>query len=186
MELALDRGELDAAGYREGLNVANLKRRGALRLQSEEIFDAVQEALRQNARSRNNRVLPAEDIAYYEYLQDVIYSSDTDPSGEYDYQARQAREAKFRQKWGDETITYIKERFTTSLENRDFRYPMMIEELHYGREQFSGYWTDSTAAVAARMPNSAHVGRIVAGARLRRRYPKGAAGGRKRDTCTSS
>ena len=160
LELALDRGEIDAPGYREASKIANMHRRGAIRMQEEEVFDAVKEALSANARRRDGRVLPAEDIAYFEYLQDVIFASDTE-TGETDYELRDALEAKFRQKWGGETMAYIGERYRSSLETRDFTYPMMLEELHHGRDQFfPRYFGESTAAVAARMPNSAHVAEL--------------------------
>ena len=155
LEEDFDKGVIDAPGYREALKAMNLERRGANRLLDEDLFAATRDAIKQSF--AGGRALPAEDIAFSDYIQEVVGRSDLTDNREYDFRLRAELDRQFRTKWGDQVFQYVNERFRAALETRDFDYPIMIEELYYAREQFSWYWSQTTEEVARQMYNSAHV-----------------------------
>jgi hypothetical protein len=87
-----------------------------------------------------------EDVAYREYISDVIGADWDTPRG-YDWYSREEAEEEFRQKWGTEYFSYVKERLKSG------QYlPPMLQEYFAAREQYEYFWKASEQAVIEAQP----------------------------------
>ena len=156
LEKGVDTGKMDLVGYRKRLRIHNTTRRNQVDVLDNDLFTAVREALKES-RNRNDGVFPAGDIAYYDYLERVIWNDNLDKkNGEYDFDLRNTLDEEFTAVWGDDALPYVLERFKAARETRDWKYPMLVEELYYAREQYSWYWSDVPGVVIGQSPQSAY------------------------------
>ena len=87
-----------------------------------------------------------EDVAYREYISDVIGADWDTPRG-YDWYAREEAEEEFKQRWGSEYFGYVKERLKSG------QYlPPMLQEYYAAREQYEYFWKASEQAVIEAQP----------------------------------
>ena len=90
-----------------------------------------------------------EDIAYNQYVTDILATDDFDIPGGFDYDARDEAVKGFQNKWGDEVFAYVQERFRVGR-----NIPLLVSEFWQGRKRFEYYWQDVDEAVMATMPNA--------------------------------
>jgi len=99
-----------------------------------EVIDAFNE-------ERQNPSAHLEDIAYGEYVRDVIAGDFevTDPEspfyGQFDFKARLDAEEKFRQEWGQNIWAYAQARLEQSRAR-----PPLLKEMYEGRKALEAYW----------------------------------------------
>ena len=87
-----------------------------------------------------------EDVAYREYISDVIGADWDTPRG-YDWYSREEAEEEFKQRWGSEYFGYVKERLKSG------QYlPPMLQEYYAAREQYEYFWKASEQAVIEAQP----------------------------------
>ena len=87
-----------------------------------------------------------EDVAYREYISDVIGADWDTPRG-YDWYSREEAEEEFKQRWGTEYFSYVKERLKSG------QYlPPMLQEYFAAREQYEYFWKASEQAVIEAQP----------------------------------
>ncbi len=155
----VEEGSIDTATFRDILAEANTDRAAAVRLlRNDPAFEGVFQALRESA-ARKDRLLPAEDYAFFEYVQTVIAQDLTDKFGRYDFAAREQLEIEFARRWNNEIVDYVRTRFATGRETEDFQNPNLLKELYYGREQFRFYWEDVTPRVVETFRRSDEIAR---------------------------
>lgn len=115
-------------------------------LESEE-FAEVHESLRESFNSPD-RDLPAEDVAYQQYMTDIVFNDDLHlDGGNYDFELREFLEAKFVAEWGDEVFQYVQNIAQERAATPDYGYPQPLREFYHGRRQYAFYWDASDAAV---------------------------------------
>jgi len=90
-----------------------------------------------------------EDIAYNQYITNILATDDFDIPGGFDYDARDIAIKSFQTTWGDEVFAYVQERFATGR-----NIPELVNEFWQGRKRFEHYWGDVDEATLATMPNS--------------------------------
>jgi hypothetical protein len=90
-----------------------------------------------------------EDIAYNQYITDILATDDFDQPDGYDYDARDVAVQAFQTKWGDEVYAYVLERFATGR-----NVPLLVSEFWKGRNRFEHFWRDIDEATLASMPNA--------------------------------
>lgn len=90
-----------------------------------------------------------EDIAYNQYITNILATDDFDIPGGFDYEARDMAIKSFQTIWGDEVFAYVQERFATGR-----NIPELVNEFWQGRKRFEYYWADVDEATLATMPNS--------------------------------
>ena len=79
---------------------------------------------------------PAEDVAYFEYIEKLIANPALeDKFGRYNFDLAEQLKEDFRQEWGEEIFNYVQ----TLLEHRRNE-PVLATELRLGRGQFRAYW----------------------------------------------
>jgi hypothetical protein len=90
-----------------------------------------------------------EDIAYNQYITNILATDDFDIPGGFDYEARDMAIKSFQTTWGNEVFAYVQERFATGR-----NIPELVNEFWQGRKRFEYYWADVDEATLATMPNS--------------------------------
>lgn len=152
----LDTGQIDTVGFRILLGHANREFRARRDSTNDPLFDEVRAALDEAfQRGVDLGTVQPQDIAWQEYFFQVVGAVDQGDETEYDWALRQQEERDFRRKWGDDTFTYVQQRFRGSRESPDWRYPDILLEYYGGLENYaSWYWNDLPNAVFANMPNS--------------------------------
>ena len=90
-----------------------------------------------------------EDIAYNQYITNILATDDFDIPGGFDYEARDMAIKSFQTIWGNEVFAYVQERFATGR-----NIPELVNEFWQGRKRFEYYWADVDEATLATMPNS--------------------------------
>jgi hypothetical protein len=90
-----------------------------------------------------------EDIAYNQYITNILATDDFDQPDGYDYDARDVAVQAFQTKWGDEVYAYVLERFATGR-----NVPLLVSEFWKGRNRFEHFWRDIDEATLASMPNA--------------------------------
>lgn len=93
-----------------------------------------------------------EDVAYNEYITNVIATDDFDRPEGFDYEARDQAINQFQMKWGNEVYGYVQERFRTGR-----NVPVLVNEFWQGRKRFEYYWRDLEEATLASMANSSRL-----------------------------
>ena len=93
-----------------------------------------------------------EDVAYNEYITNVIATDDFDRPEGFDYEARDQAINQFQMKWGNEVYGYVQERFRTGR-----NVPVLVNEFWQGRKRFEYYWRDLEEATLASMSNSSRL-----------------------------
>lgn len=83
-----------------------------------------------------------EDVAYVEYLNDIVLNPGLETARGFDFEARDRLESSFVQKWGPQVLEYVQARFE---EGRDV--PPIVQELYSGRERFEWYWAETEKQV---------------------------------------
>jgi hypothetical protein len=79
-----------------------------------------------------------EDIAYGQYIQNVIVDPALEPEGgDFDFREQKKRIQAFRIAWGSQVHDYVLARFS---EGKGI--PPIIQELYGGREKYKWYWGD--------------------------------------------
>ena len=90
-----------------------------------------------------------EDIAYNQYVTNILATDEFDIPGGFDYEARDDAIKAFQTVWGDEVFAYVQERFATGR-----NIPQLVTEFWQGRKRFEYYWRDVDEATLATMPNA--------------------------------
>ena len=137
------KGEIDAVVFKERyLEPANGDRRRRIGdLSKDESYAEVQKYFAEHA--DKNDPIPVEDIIFNEYMETIVTNPEyEDPIIGFDYRAKEADERLFTDKYGHEALAYVKARFKAARESYDFAFPALIDELYYGREMFSWYWSE--------------------------------------------
>ena len=96
-----------------------------------------------------------EDVAYSEYITNIIATDAFDDPNGFDFSRRDDAIATFRKKWGDEVFAYVQEIFATGRDQ-----PPIVQEFYKGREKFEFYWRDVEQATLAKMPRAGEVGQV--------------------------
>ena len=94
-----------------------------------------------------------EDIAYDEYITEVIADPTLQRSDGLDYDARDIKIEAFRAKYGEEIYGYVRARLE---EGRDV--PPIVRELWRGQQQFDFYWKDVEDRVIESRPDAGEIG----------------------------
>ena len=94
-----------------------------------------------------------EDIAYDEYIADVITNTDLQLPDGLDYDARDIQIGAFRAKYGEEIYGYVRARLE---EGRDV--PPIVRELWKGQQQFAFYWDDVKDRVIESRADAGEIG----------------------------
>lgn len=147
-------GQIDTVVFKERhLGPANNERRILIGdLAEDESFREVEDYFAQLA-DKAGPVLP-EERAFIEYIEVIVSSDDfEDPVIGFDFRARDAAERRFGDKWGQEILAYVRERFKAARESYDFQFPALIDELYIGRENFEWYWRDVEFQVLQQQPD---------------------------------
>ncbi len=144
-----ENGQIDTVTFKEvWLEPANRERQILIEdLNESEEFEDVLEFFRKQ--QERGAPIPPEDLAYVEYIEEVIVPDFRREIGTFDFDAQEAAELRYRDKWGDEMLTFIRERFNANRSSQDFQFPSLIEELYDGRLRFQAYWRDVDDAVIA-------------------------------------
>lgn len=158
----LDRGVIDTVGFRQSLSIANRDYNARRHIQNDPLFDEVREALEEAFnRGVDLRQVQPQDIAWREYMFDVIGAADQSDIDEYDWQLRQRLESEFRQRWGNEVYTYVQERFRGSREAPDWHYPDILVEYYGGLENYaSWYWNEIPLVVISTQQDQSEAMRL--------------------------
>ena len=93
-----------------------------------------------------------EDVAYAEYIDNIIATEDFDDPNGYDFRRRDDAVLAFRQRWGDDVYAYVQETFGVG---RDLH--PVVEEFYKGRARFEFYWRDVEEATLSKMPRAGEV-----------------------------
>ena len=93
-----------------------------------------------------------EDVAYSEYIDNIIATDDFDDPNGYDFRRRDDAVLAFRQKWGDQVYAYVQETFAVG---RDL--PVIVEEFYKGRAKFEYYWRGVEELSLSKMPRAGEV-----------------------------
>ena len=93
-----------------------------------------------------------EDVAYSEYIDQIIATDAFDKPEGFDFRARNDAVLAFRQRWGDDVYAYVQEVFSTG---RDI--PPLVEEFWKGRAKFEYYWSGVEEATLQSMPRAGEV-----------------------------
>ena len=93
-----------------------------------------------------------EDVAYSEYIDNIIATDDFDNPNGYDFRRRDDAVLAFRQRWGDEVYAYVQETFAVG---RDL--PVIVEEFYKGRAKFEYYWRGVEELSLSKMPRAGEV-----------------------------
>lgn len=88
-----------------------------------------------------------EDIAYREYLSDVVTADFDTPRG-YNFKARERAEEDFKQKWGTEYFNYAVDTLQTGA-----YLPDILNEYYQAREKYEFFWIASEQAVIENQEN---------------------------------
>lgn len=88
-----------------------------------------------------------EDIAYREFLTEIIGNPDWDKTEGYDWLARDAAIEDFKEKWGSDIFDYVELRVQQGQE-----IPDIITEYYNARRQYEYYWEATEKAVIQQMP----------------------------------
>ena len=116
------------------------------RLINDEKFSQVQDYFDEQSKAFSSEA-QIEDIAYREYLSDVITADFDTPRG-YDFKARERAEEDFKQKWGTEYFNYAVETLQTGA-----YLPDILNEYYKGREKYEFFWKTSEQAVIQNQDN---------------------------------
>ena len=90
-----------------------------------------------------------EDVAYFEYIAEIIATNDFDLPMGFDFEERDKRIEDFIDTWGTEIYGYVQERFQTGRE-----IPDIVNEFWQTRKKFEYYWKDAEEQTLASMPGS--------------------------------
>jgi len=90
-----------------------------------------------------------EDVAYFEYIAEIIATNDFDLPIGFDFEERDKRIEDFIDTWGTEIYGYVQERFQTGRE-----IPDIVNEFWQTRKKFEYYWKDAEEQTLASMPGS--------------------------------
>ena len=96
-----------------------------------------------------------EDVAYSEYITNIIATDAFDDPNGFDFSRRDDAILAFQKKWGDEVFAYVQEIFATGRDQ-----PPIVQEFYKGREKFEFYWRDVEQATLAKMPRAGEVGQV--------------------------
>ena len=94
-----------------------------------------------------------EDIAYDEYIAEVITNTALQLPEGLDYDARDIKIGAFRAKYGEEIYGYVRARLE---EGRDV--PPIVRELWKGQQHFAFYWDDVKDRVIESRPDAGEIG----------------------------
>ena len=136
----VDAGVIDLKRFRQDvLTNANAQRRaGFLAINENDRYAPVQEWLKERVGPEEK----PEDIAYDEYVTDVITNTDLNLPEGFDYRAQETIINEFRVKYGDEIYGYVRERLDEGRETHP-----ILDEFYKGRERFKFYWRDTVDRV---------------------------------------
>ena len=145
-----ERQVIDTVVFKEHyLEPANAERRAKVgEASSDPEFRLVKEYFEQLA-ERNGPLLP-EDEAFKEYIETVVTADFSHPVIGFDFRARDIEENNFTDRYGQEMLAYVKERFKSARESYDFQFPALIDELYIGRSNYEYYWEDLEKDVLSR------------------------------------
>jgi hypothetical protein len=93
-----------------------------------------------------------EDVAYSEYIDNIVATGDFDDPNGYDFRRRDDAVLAFRQRWGDDVYAYVQETFAVG---RDL--PPIVEEFYKGRAKFEYYWRGVEELTLSKMPRAGEV-----------------------------
>ena len=93
-----------------------------------------------------------EDVAYAEYIDNIIATEDFDDPNGYDFRRRDDAVLSFRQRWGDEVYAYVQETFAVGKDLHP-----IVEEFYKGRAKFEYYWRSVEEASLAKIPRAGEV-----------------------------
>ena len=93
-----------------------------------------------------------EDLAYQEYVSEVIATDAFDDPTGFNYRKKDAVVKAFRDKWGDEVYAYVQEIFKTGS-----GIPDQVQELWEGKKRFNYYFKDVDELTIASLPRSAEI-----------------------------
>jgi hypothetical protein len=148
---------IDTVVFKERyLEPANSRRRTELELQREDESYLEVEKYFSELSEKNGPLLP-EDEAFGEYINKIVAADFTHPVVGFDFRAKDKAEADFGLKYGQETLQYVKDRFTAARESYDFQFPALIDELYVGRSKFEYYFKDTEGEVLSRVDNPEYV-----------------------------
>ena len=143
----VDKGIWDTVRFRQELFDANkdvaIERQA---LESEEFAD-IHANLRESF-NKPDRLMPAEDVAYQQYMTDIVFNDALHlETGDYDFDLRSVLEARFVAEWGDEVFQYVKNVALERSATPRYGVPDMVREFYHGRNVYDFYWRASDAAV---------------------------------------
>ena len=148
---------IDTVVFKERyLEPANSRRRTELELQREDESYLEVEKYFSELAEKNGPLLP-EDEAFGEYIKKIVAADFSHPVVGFDFRAKDKAEADFGLEYGQETLQYVKDRFTAARESYDFQFPALIDELYVGRSKFEYYFKDTEGEVLSRIENPEYV-----------------------------
>jgi len=148
-----DNQRIDAVTLKERyIEPANAERR--LRIGDLSEDESYQEIEDYFARQKEDGgVIILEDYAFAEYIEQIVSADFTDPIIGFNFRARDAAERLYGDKFGQEMLAYVRDRFRAARESYDFEMPSVMDELYIGRERFQWYWRDVEAEVMKQQRN---------------------------------